>query len=566
MNYSEVEAKVREATNDDTWGPHGSLMSEIAKFTYTYEHYPEVMSMLWKRMFESRKNWRRTYKALLLLHYLIRNGSERVVTSAREHIYDMKPLEEYTFRDERGKDQGLNVRQKAKEIMSFLQDDVRLREARKAAKETRDKYVGYSSEEMSGRYSDRYDPEPRSRSHRNSGSTYQDEPAHKSAGYHDENGEVSGKSYAEDRDPPYSDQTPPPETKAEESEPSQSEETKSSADPTPGSKKSAQPSKLVDLGAAAAFASQSENNPPQGQTTGAPTGAGNLLDVFGDMSLSGGQQPQAQAQGGFANFQSAFHSQPPQPEAQAVGSPGFGDFAAFQSSTVHSTPPQPQLQTQPQPSFADFGGFQGTSAQPQIAGGGLLQPQPASGGALLQPQGFPTQQPQQKELLTENRVKTPEKPTVWSSPGVNIDIDNLMSPPSKTTTTTAPPSMNQLATSTQTQASSFAGGPNYNINTAALMGQVPVQQPYVAMGMGSRPGIGMGPSPGIGMGPSPGMGVGYGGAAGMGVGMGYGTGMYAGAGGYGARPMAMGGYGMQPPMMGGPGMNPNPMGMQQRRL
>ena len=62
MNYSDVESKVREATNDETWGPHGSLMSEIAKFTYTYEHYPEVMTMLWRRMFDAKKNWRRTYK------------------------------------------------------------------------------------------------------------------------------------------------------------------------------------------------------------------------------------------------------------------------------------------------------------------------------------------------------------------------------------------------------------------------------------------------------------------------------------------------------------------------
>lgn len=45
---------------------------------------------------------------MLLLHYLLRNGSERVVTSSREHVYDMKPLEEYTFRDEHGKDQGIN--------------------------------------------------------------------------------------------------------------------------------------------------------------------------------------------------------------------------------------------------------------------------------------------------------------------------------------------------------------------------------------------------------------------------------------------------------------------------
>ena len=46
------------------------------------------------------------------------------------------------------------VRHKAKDIISFLQDDERLREARKSAKTTRDKYVGYSSEEAHGRYSE----------------------------------------------------------------------------------------------------------------------------------------------------------------------------------------------------------------------------------------------------------------------------------------------------------------------------------------------------------------------------------------------------------------------------
>lgn len=62
MNYSEVEAKVREATNDDAWGPHGTIMAEIAKHTFTYEGFPEVMAMLWSRMFDKNKNWRRTYK------------------------------------------------------------------------------------------------------------------------------------------------------------------------------------------------------------------------------------------------------------------------------------------------------------------------------------------------------------------------------------------------------------------------------------------------------------------------------------------------------------------------
>lgn len=42
----------------------------------------------------------------------MRNGSERVVTSSREHIYDLRSLEIYTFTDEGGKDQGINVRHK----------------------------------------------------------------------------------------------------------------------------------------------------------------------------------------------------------------------------------------------------------------------------------------------------------------------------------------------------------------------------------------------------------------------------------------------------------------------
>ena len=48
----------------------------------------------------------------------------------------------------------LAVRQKVKEILGFLQDDERLREARKAAKQTRDKYVGYSSEQANSKYSE----------------------------------------------------------------------------------------------------------------------------------------------------------------------------------------------------------------------------------------------------------------------------------------------------------------------------------------------------------------------------------------------------------------------------
>lgn len=142
-----MESKVREATNDEAWGPTGQLMQELAQATFSYEYFPEVMSMLWRRMLiDNQTNWRRTYKALVVLNYLIKNGAERVVTSAREHIYDLKSLENYAFVDETGKDCGVNVRLRVKQLIEFIQDDDILREERKKAKKNRDKYVGVASD------------------------------------------------------------------------------------------------------------------------------------------------------------------------------------------------------------------------------------------------------------------------------------------------------------------------------------------------------------------------------------------------------------------------------------
>lgn len=138
-------------------------MTELASSSFTYEHFPELMAMLWRRMLsENKANYRRVYKSLILLNYLLRNGSERVVTSAREHIYDLRTLENFSYIDEVGKDQGINIRHRAKQTIEFLQDDNRLREERKKAKKNKDKYVGVSrnmvlTSSSSSRYIDEYD-------------------------------------------------------------------------------------------------------------------------------------------------------------------------------------------------------------------------------------------------------------------------------------------------------------------------------------------------------------------------------------------------------------------------
>lgn len=71
MNFTEAEAKVREATNEDPWGPTGPQMQEISSMTFQYDVFSEIMSMLWKRMFhENKLAWRRVYKVIKKIYIL----------------------------------------------------------------------------------------------------------------------------------------------------------------------------------------------------------------------------------------------------------------------------------------------------------------------------------------------------------------------------------------------------------------------------------------------------------------------------------------------------------------
>jgi len=63
-------------------------------------------------------------------------------------LYDLRGLENYTCADEQGKDQGINIRHKVKEMIDFIQDDDKLREERKKAKKNKDKYVGMSNDSL----------------------------------------------------------------------------------------------------------------------------------------------------------------------------------------------------------------------------------------------------------------------------------------------------------------------------------------------------------------------------------------------------------------------------------
>ncbi|KAK2465289.1 hypothetical protein APHAL10511_002643 [Amanita phalloides] len=143
LNVSETEAKVREATNDDPWGASSTLMQEIAQGTFNFQQFNEIMPCIYSRFMEKEaRQWRQIYKALQLLEYLVKHGSERVIDDARAHISTLKMLRNFHYIDEKGKDEGINVRNRAREMVELLSDVEKIRAERRKAKANRHKYIG----------------------------------------------------------------------------------------------------------------------------------------------------------------------------------------------------------------------------------------------------------------------------------------------------------------------------------------------------------------------------------------------------------------------------------------
>lgn len=91
-------------------------------------------------------------QSLTLLDYLLHAGSENVVHYFKDNAYIIKTLKEFQHVDDDGRDQGANVRQKAKDISNLLADDFRLRDQRKNRAFMRDRMTrgapgGYGADE-----------------------------------------------------------------------------------------------------------------------------------------------------------------------------------------------------------------------------------------------------------------------------------------------------------------------------------------------------------------------------------------------------------------------------------
>ncbi|XP_040867425.1 clathrin interactor EPSIN 1 isoform X1 [Glycine max] len=181
LKVPEIEQKVLDATDNEPWGPHGTVLAEISQATKKFTECQMIMNVLWTRLGETGKDWRYVYKALAVIEYLVAHGSERAVDDIIEHTFQIsvraillylvnlflqlttvltsrireyfliiffglvKALSSFEYVEPSGKDVGLNVRKKAENIVSLLNDKDKIHEVRNKAAANRDKYIGVSS-------------------------------------------------------------------------------------------------------------------------------------------------------------------------------------------------------------------------------------------------------------------------------------------------------------------------------------------------------------------------------------------------------------------------------------
>lgn len=139
-----LEKKVSEATSNDNWGTANSNLIELARETHEFNNFSTIMKGIWEAIGDKKEKWRRIYKALVLLEYCLKYGSERACSEARSEVYKLRPLADFKHMEE-GRDKGAGIREKSKQLVELLSDHEALKRERLKATESKEKYSGISS-------------------------------------------------------------------------------------------------------------------------------------------------------------------------------------------------------------------------------------------------------------------------------------------------------------------------------------------------------------------------------------------------------------------------------------
>eukprot|EP01053_Blabericola_migrator_P002103 Blabericola_migrator_1__2102@NODE_157_length_12604_cov_91_609237_g137_i0_p3_GENE_NODE_157_length_12604_cov_91_609237_g137_i0NODE_157_length_12604_cov_91_609237_g137_i0_p3_ORF_typecomplete_len389_score58_40ENTH/PF01417_20/7_1e22ANTH/PF07651_16/0_13_NODE_157_length_12604_cov_91_609237_g137_i027153881 len=140
-NVTPLEKALREVADEDTCTIPNSLLRELGKSTNDLQSYHPIMQCIWQGLAQEGAAWRRTYKALSLLEYVMLFGPPRALEDCKHAAIRIRYLCGFRYHDGT-REQGGGVRQKAHYILELLDQPEALAAARQRAVEDSEKYVG----------------------------------------------------------------------------------------------------------------------------------------------------------------------------------------------------------------------------------------------------------------------------------------------------------------------------------------------------------------------------------------------------------------------------------------
>ncbi|XP_008813355.2 epsin-3-like [Phoenix dactylifera] len=131
---TQAEILAEEATNSDVWGPDAKTMTRISEAAYDMDDYWRIVDVLHRRLRSVYwKEWRQSYKTLVLLEFLLTHGPEEMFEEFHCDINVIQELGKLNYVDERGFNWGACMQNKSERILRLLSDEKQRQDARSKA-------------------------------------------------------------------------------------------------------------------------------------------------------------------------------------------------------------------------------------------------------------------------------------------------------------------------------------------------------------------------------------------------------------------------------------------------
>lgn len=148
---TDFENRIRKATSNRNWSMGSVQLAEIAQYSYNPLLYKVMMDIVYSRLKDKGHNWKRVYKALELIRYLLLHGAPGVLLDMQHNVHIIESLENFRYvHPKTGRDVGQNVRSKAKQVVDLIRNPTLLEKERQQSRAMLDKIsqsrrVAYSS-------------------------------------------------------------------------------------------------------------------------------------------------------------------------------------------------------------------------------------------------------------------------------------------------------------------------------------------------------------------------------------------------------------------------------------